>query len=169
MSIKRVMKSKQFWLSVGLLLAMVPLIIIGCGSSGEYDSPPASLSSGVLIEPSTLKTWIDAGYVNSSGFNKVVIIEAGFSNASYNTSHIKGALYVDRWDIVETRLEGLAFAPQLVCSGSKMDALIRKLGIDDNTTIVFTMGDGTNVLAATRAYFTFRYWGFPKGKLKFAG
>jgi thiosulfate/3-mercaptopyruvate sulfurtransferase len=52
-----------------------------------------------------------------------------------------------------------------------MDALIQKYGIDKNTTIVFT-GGGTAapnagaVLQVTRAYWTFRYWGFPKEKLK---
>lgn len=157
--------TKRVWLLLGFILVALPLSFHGCGTT--YDEPSSSLSSEVLIEPSTLKTWIDAGYVNNSGFNKVVIIEAGFSNTSYNTSHIKGAVYVDRNDITETRLEGLAFVPQMVCSGLKMDQVIKKAGIDGNTTIVFTMGDGTSVLAATRAYSTFRYWGFPKEKLKF--
>jgi 3-mercaptopyruvate sulfurtransferase SseA len=55
--------------------------------------------------------------------------------------------------------------------GQHMDALVQRYGIDKNTTIVFTTGTtGTRsagtVLSATRAYWTFRYWGFPKEKLK---
>jgi 3-mercaptopyruvate sulfurtransferase SseA len=57
----------------------------------------------------------------------------------------------------------------MVPDGPHMDALIQQYGIDKNTTIVFTTGgsaSASTVLSATRAYFTFRYWGFPKEKLK---
>jgi 3-mercaptopyruvate sulfurtransferase SseA len=51
-----------------------------------------------------------------------------------------------------------------------MDTLVQKYGIDKNTTIVFTSGAASpgagSVLNATRAYWMFRYWGFPKEKLK---
>ena len=51
----------------------------------------------------------------------------------------------------------------MVLSGATMDTLVKKYGIDNNTTIVFT---GGSILHATRAYWTFRYWGFQKDKLK---
>jgi 3-mercaptopyruvate sulfurtransferase SseA len=44
-----------------------------------------------------------------------------------------------------------------------MDDLVQRYGIDGNTTVVFT---GSSLVNATRAYFTFRYWGFPKSRLK---
>jgi 3-mercaptopyruvate sulfurtransferase SseA len=52
----------------------------------------------------------------------------------------------------------------MVPNGSQMDALIQKTGIDRNTTIVFTTSG--SILGAARAYFTFRYWGFPRERLK---
>jgi len=44
-----------------------------------------------------------------------------------------------------------------------MDAIIKKAGIDANTTIVCT---SSSLPSATRLYTTFRYWGFPKERLK---
>jgi 3-mercaptopyruvate sulfurtransferase SseA len=60
----------------------------------------------------------------------------------------------------------------MVAEGARIDALVQKYGIDKNTTIVFTGGGSATpnagaVLQVTRAYWTFRYWGFPKEKLKF--
>jgi 3-mercaptopyruvate sulfurtransferase SseA len=46
-----------------------------------------------------------------------------------------------------------------------MDSLIQKAGIDANTTIVMT-SSGNNTINLTRPYATFRYWGFPKSRLK---
>jgi 3-mercaptopyruvate sulfurtransferase SseA len=47
-----------------------------------------------------------------------------------------------------------------------MDALIQRCGIDKNTTVVFTASSFDPVYNATRAYATFRYWGFAKERLK---
>ena len=154
-----------------LFLIAVPLSFNSCAS--KYDEPPASLSPDVLIEPSTLAAWIDAGYVNNSGYNKVVIIEVNTVTSGvsgYNTSHIRGAVVLDRTELLATRVEGLAPAVTMVCNGTKMDQIIKSFGIDQNTTIVFTTSDvtsgGGSILFASRGYFTFRYWGFPKEKLK---
>ena len=56
----------------------------------------------------------------------------------------------------------------MVPSGTKTDALIQKLGIDANTTIVFTSSEAEvgSPWNLTRGYATFRYWGFPKNRLK---
>jgi 3-mercaptopyruvate sulfurtransferase SseA len=58
----------------------------------------------------------------------------------------------------------------MVIDGTRMNTLVRKYGIDGKTTVVFTGGTGTgsagNYLNVTRAYWTFRYWGFPKERLK---
>jgi 3-mercaptopyruvate sulfurtransferase SseA len=48
-----------------------------------------------------------------------------------------------------------------------MDDLIQRTGIDANTVIVFTTSPGNfNMMNLGRAYFNFRYWGFPKERLR---
>ncbi|MBP1728743.1 MAG: Rhodanese domain protein, partial [Deltaproteobacteria bacterium] len=84
----------------------------------------------------------------------------------YERGHIPGAIYVDPAEIVQTRIEAVAASSTMVADGSKMDALIQRCGIDKNTTIVFTASSFDPVYNATRGYATFRYWGFPKERLK---
>jgi thiosulfate/3-mercaptopyruvate sulfurtransferase len=79
---------------------------------------------------------------------------------------IPSAIYVDPAEIVQTRIEGVAASSTMVADGSKMDALIQRCGIDKNTTIVFTASSFDPVYNPTRAYATFRYWGFPRERLK---
>jgi 3-mercaptopyruvate sulfurtransferase SseA len=107
--------------------------------------------------------------VNSTGYDKVVILDVT-SLATYTAGHIPGAQFVNSNDIYQIRQEGPATDINMSLDGPHMDALIQKYGIDQDTTIVFTSGAAApgagSVLSATRAYFTFRYWGFPKEKLK---
>ncbi len=151
-------------LTIVLLIAgaLVPYLTFwGCGSGG-YDSPTAA-SSPALLPPETLKSWIDGGKVNSEGYDRVVILD--ISNAGYGTTgHIPGAQSVNSaTELMQTRIEGVAPSVNMVADGSRMDALIQRTGITANTTIVFT---SSSLMQATRAYFTFRYWGFPKECLK---
>jgi len=151
-----------------MTLLAVPLLINSC-STTSYDTPITSQTSATLIEPETLKAWIDSGIVNSTGFDKVIILDVT-SLATYTAGHIPGALFVNSGDIAQTRTEGPAADITMVLDGTHMDALVQKYGIDKNTTIVFTSGAASpgagSVLTATRSYWIFRYWGFPKEKLK---
>ncbi|MBE0603639.1 MAG: hypothetical protein IH611_08425, partial [Deltaproteobacteria bacterium] len=151
-------------ISVLLLVgALVPYFTFwGCGSGG-YDEPSATAAS-TLLTPETLASWINSGKVNSTGYERVVLVDVT-TPASYNAGHIPGAQCLDSGtELMQTRIEGVAPSVNMVPEGSRMDALIQRLGIDANTTIVFT--SKTSILSATRAYFTFRYWGFPKERLK---
>jgi 3-mercaptopyruvate sulfurtransferase SseA len=116
-----------------------------------------------------LKGWIDAGKVNGTGYDRVVILDVN-SIANYSAGHVPGAQFVDSNDIYQIRREGPASDINMVPDGTRMNALVRKYGIDGKTTIVFTGGSGagsaSNYLAVTRAYWTFRYWGFAKERLK---
>jgi 3-mercaptopyruvate sulfurtransferase SseA len=105
--------------------------------------------------------------VNGTGPDRVVILDVQ-SAATYSTAHIPGALQVTDTDLYQVRQEGPAKDVNMVLDGAAMDALVQKYGIDNNTTIVFTGGSGAGSipLAVTRAYWTFRYWGFPKSMLK---
>ena len=68
-----------------------------------------------------------------------------------------------------TREEGLGPATVMMLAGPQMDALVQKLGIDGSTTVVFTHPKGSTDsehLQPAVAYWTFRYWGFPRERVK---
>ncbi len=154
--------------AMSLFLPLIPLSMNSCSTS-SFDTPVTTGTSSTLLPPETLKAWIDAGIVNSTGFDRVVILDIT-SLGTYTAGHIPGAQFVNSNDINQIRQEGGATDINMVLDGPHMDALIQKNGIDKNTTIVFTSGaatpSGSTVLNATRAYWIFRYWGFAKEKLK---
>jgi 3-mercaptopyruvate sulfurtransferase SseA len=172
MSEKMMNKSRLILVSLLGILAMAGLTIWGCGTSG-YDNPTTGAvttkTATALIQASDLKQWLDAGLVNKAGgFDRVVIVEVG-TETNYNGAHIPGAQYASLTnDLMENRYEGPMLAGQMVLSGARMDSLIQKLGIDANTTIVFTSSEAEvgSPWNLTRGYATFRYWGFPKNRLK---
>jgi thiosulfate/3-mercaptopyruvate sulfurtransferase len=155
------------WLYLALLMSLlaVSLLINSCGTT-TYDTPTTSQTSATLIAPETLKSWIDSGVVNGTGYDRVIILDVVSSLATYTAGHIPAAQFLNQSDLFQVRQEGPATDFNMVIDGPHMDALIQKYGIDKNTTIVFT-GSAASVLYITRSYWTFRYWGFPKEKLKF--
>ncbi|ABQ24666.1 selenite/tellurite reduction operon rhodanese-like protein ExtH [Geotalea uraniireducens] len=174
--------AKQVWRKGRIVLAgicgVVALTLLamwGCGTSG-YDNPSAAVvttkTATALIQAADLKRWADAGLVNKAGgYDRVVILEVTTNTNNYNGEHIPGAISVNRaTDIAVQRVEGPALTGDLVADGKMMDALIQRCGIDQNTTIVFTTSEAEmnadNHYNLTRGYATFRYWGFPKERLK---
>jgi len=169
MSEKLMKKSRTVVAALLGTMALVATTMWGCGTSG-YDNPDDAITTTktatALVEPQTLKQWMNEGKVNGTGTDRVVIIDAS-TPAQYAAAHIPGALFLDKDnELVQTRLEGIAAAAGMVPDGARMDAYIQRLGIDKNTTVVFTTNQANPVIWATRAYFTFRYWGFPKERLK---
>jgi 3-mercaptopyruvate sulfurtransferase SseA len=151
------------------LLFLVPFSMNSCSTS-NYDTPLTAQTPSPLLSPETLNLWMASGIVNSTGYDRVVILDVT-SLATYNAGHIPGAQFMSSGDLYQNRQEGPAVDVNMSIDGPHMDALVQRYGIDENTTIVFTTGTtGTRsagtVLSATRAYWTFRYWGFPKEKLK---
>jgi thiosulfate/3-mercaptopyruvate sulfurtransferase len=168
--IKKIMTPGSMLLIAALLgvIAVGSLAIWGCGSDGTSGYDPAvttTKTATALIEPETLKQWMDEGKVNGDIGDRVVILQVATS-AQYQTGHIPGAQLFDSSGLFQTRLEGLAAAAGMVLDGQRMDSIIQRCGIDNNTTIVFTASTTGSILYATREYFTFRYWGFPKERLK---
>ncbi|OGW32657.1 MAG: hypothetical protein A2X58_06880 [Nitrospirae bacterium GWC2_56_14] len=143
-----------------LAVFIAALFFVSCGS--DYEKPSTTQTGSPLTAASTLKLWIDSGNVNGTGYDRVVILDVT-PYATYTAGHVPGALFVDSNDISQTRTEGVAASTNEVLDGSRMDDLVQRYGIDGNTTVVFT---GSSLVNATRAYFTFRYWGFPKSRLK---
>lgn len=158
------------WALIFLTLCL-PLLTIAVNScsTNSFNTPITPQTTSTLIAPETLKAWMDSGAVNSTGFDKVVILDVT-SLGTYTAGHIPGAQFLNSSDLLQTRQEGPAADINMSPDGPHMDAVIQKYGIDTTTTIVFTSGGASpsanSVLNATRAYWTFRYWGFPKGKLK---
>lgn len=162
---------------VGVFAAAM-LALGGCGGSGDndngnYTDPTASITTTktatALIEPATLKQWIDEGKVNNTdpaSRDRVVIVTVA-TPAQYAAQHIPRAQLLNAsTELLMTRMEGVGTIGTMVLDGPSIDALVRRMGIDANTTVVFVASKGQNALNATRAYFTFRYWGFPKERLK---
>lgn len=188
--------AKQAWrkgriILSGMLgvLALTMLTIWGCGGGGgkSYDNPASSAvttqTASALINAATLKGWVDAGLVNkaSGSYDRVVILDvSGNPTATstddttnvYNTvGHIPGAQLISGGSnaFQAVRAEGpLSATGSMVCTGATIDSIIQNAGIDRNTTIVLTSNAAsvTGAINATRAYTTFRYWGFPKNRLK---
>jgi len=181
------MSEKMMKKSKGLIAALLGTVMIaaltiwGCGTS-SYDNP---VSDGVnaavttktataLITAADLKGWMDAGLVNKAGgYDRVVILDvtanaADGTNKFNSVGHIPGAYLVPEGNAYfqATRAEGpLSATGAMVCTGTVMDTLIQNAGIDAYTTIVLTTNSGS-ALDLTRPYATFRYWGFPKNRIK---
>jgi 3-mercaptopyruvate sulfurtransferase SseA len=168
MTLRRIHGGKLAALVIVLLFAAVPLFLQSCGSGG-YSNPRSEVaSSSVLIDPTTLNNWITNGYdTDSSGFNKMVVLDvASVTGAtSYTTSgHVQNAFLLDTaTDLTTTRSDGVSDTITMVATRTMMDNLIQRTGIDENTVVVIT---GDSLLNMGAAYFGFRYWGFPKNRLK---
>lgn len=167
---------KSRWTRRAVLVAggLAILGLWGCGKTlTGFDDPNATITTtltpNALIEAATLKQWMDEGKVNNpdaSTRDRVVILDVA-TPTQYATNHIPGALLMNAsTELNMTRLEGLAAISTMVPDGPSMDAVIQRSCIDEHTTIVLTAAAGQNYLNAARAYFHFRYWGFPKERLK---
>ena len=178
----------------GLLgVAMLTLVgMWGCGTDGynnPSDSAVTTKTATALIQASDLKEWMDAGLVNKAGgYDRVVILDVSADATDnrgtvadttddvkynlYNTvGHIPGAQLISAGSnaFKAERAEGpLSKNGEMVATGETIDALIQNAGIDGNTTIVLTSNaaNATGAINVARAYTTFRYWGFPKNRLK---
>lgn len=165
----KALKRGKHWLPVLLLFALLPLMLVSCGGGGgggvTPPPPPTTLSNPSLLSVEKLKSWIDNGNVDGQG-HPVVILDTSFGGSArtdYDAGHIPGAHYVDfATELVKTRTDGVFDVPLMVPDGPQFDAHIQKYGIDDNTTVVFT---GHHAYWTARAYFTYRYWGFPQNHL----
>lgn len=126
------------------------------------DPSPVVPAGSVLIDADTLNDWIVAGQLNNGGADEIVILDV--NNA--DTDHIEGAqLWNYGSSLTMTRTEGPADASTSVLDAASMNALLDTFGIDADTTIVLTSGS-SQPFRISRAYFTLRYWGFPKERIK---
>lgn len=163
------LSKRKYWLPLLLLSMLTPLLLVSCGGDGGGGfippPPPTTLSNPSLLSVEKLKSWIDAGYDDGSG-NPVVVLDTSFGGSArtdYDAGHIPGAYYVNfASELVQTRSDGVTEAALQIVNGTTFDSHIQKYGIDGNTRVVFT---GHHIYWTTRAYWTYRYWGFPQDHL----
>ncbi len=159
-------------------LAAAALGAWSCGGSAgttSYSSPITTTSTpGAIIDAGTLAKWMDEGKVNApfGTADRVVIVSVATSANFTSTTkkHIAEAVLLDYPnELTMTREEGLGPAGTMMLSGPRMDALVQKLGIDGATTVVLTIPRGStdnDTYQLSVAYWTFRYWGFSRERVK---
>jgi 3-mercaptopyruvate sulfurtransferase SseA len=137
------------------------LLFIACGG-GQYSDPEVGVE--VMISPQTLNSWLTDGYgQDAAGYRKIVVLDVN-STVNYELGHVPGAYHLNTAaDLSATRSDGVADTRSMVATKAQMDDLIQRTGIDENTVVIIT---GTNMMEIGRAYFNFRYWGFPRSRLR---
>jgi 3-mercaptopyruvate sulfurtransferase SseA len=164
--------------ALGLALTALALASVGCGGSAgttSYANPiTTTQTSGAIIDAATLGSWADEGKINAplgTADRVVVVSVASLANFTSTTKkHIPDAVLLDSGtDLYLTREEGLGPNAQMMLAGPQMNALVQKLGIDGSTTVVLTIprgsADGDHYVQSV-AYWTFRYWGFARERVK---
>jgi 3-mercaptopyruvate sulfurtransferase SseA len=160
------------------LAGALALAAWGCGGSAgttSYANPVTTTqTASAVIDAATLAKWTDEGKVNAplGSADRVVIVSvatvANFTSAT--KKHIPDAVLLDYPnELTMTREEGLGPAGTMMLSGPRMDALVQKLGIDGSTTVVLTIPRGStdsDIYQQSVAYWTFRYWGFSRDRVK---
>jgi 3-mercaptopyruvate sulfurtransferase SseA len=149
-------------LFAALSLVFVPLFFFGCGGD-EYDDPRAEVGS-VMVSTAAVNNWVTSGYgADSFGYNKMVVLSVD-SQSGYAAGHVPGAYLLDTGvDLSATRSDGIADTVSQVATKAQMDDLIHRTGIDESTVVVIT---GSGMMTNGRAYYNFRYWGFPRERLR---
>ena len=180
MSGKMMKKSRLLITTLSGTVVIAALTMWGCGTKG-YDDVTAeqktaleaavtTTKSPAIIDATTLKGWIDEGKLNAAFGSKdrvVVVSTSTFANWSTTTKgHIPGAVRLDTTETAQSRIEGLALAATMMPDGSMMDGIIKRMGIDANTTIVFSLPKNSSIYDQSVPFWNFRYWGFPRERLK---
>jgi len=149
----------------------------GCsGTAGTtgYDNPVSSTLTPAIIDARTLIKWADEGKINAPfGTTDRVVVVSVTTRANFTSptkKHIPDSVMLDySAELTMTREEGLGPAGTMMIAGPQMDALVKRLGIDDHTTIVLTIpkasSDG-DIYQISVAFWTFRYWGFARSRVK---
>ena len=162
------------------LLAAALMAMAGSwGCSGEagttgYDNPVSTTLSPPIIDARTLITWADEGKINAPfGTADRVVLVSVTTRANFTSptkKHIPDSVMLDySAELTMTREEGLGPSGTMMLAGPQMDALVKRLGIDDHTTIVLTVPKATTdseLYQLSVAYWTFRYWGFARSRVK---
>ena len=165
-------KSLSISLVSVLMILTVSLFLFSCAkdydTSDEIAAERGDPKVDVMLEPSVLYNWVTDGYPGDDnyGLNKMVILFVGTQD-QYDAGHIPGSQLVTYGDIKAKRSDGVSMTIDMVATKAQMDAVIQRTGIDGGTLIVITgPSSDFSFMNTARAYFNFRYWGFPRSKLR---
>lgn len=169
--LQRLMSRRSFLLGVVGVVMSTMLTLWGCGGGGgtsSYSQSVTTTSAPAIIDAATLKKWIDEGKLNAPFGTKdrVVVVSPSTTAFWTNKGHIPGAVRWDTNEFAMTRVEGLAAAGNMMPTGSMMDAIIQRLGIDSNTTIVVSLPKNSTLYYQSLVYWDLRYWGFARNRIK---
>ena len=169
--LQRLMSRRSFLLGVVGVVMSTMLTLWGCGGGGgtsSYSQSVTTTSAPAIIDAATLKKWIDEGKLNAPFGTKdrVVVVSPSTTADWTNKGHIPGAVRWDTNEFAMTRVEGLAAAGNMMPTGSMMDAIIQRLGIDSNTTIVVSLPKNSTLYYQSLVYWDLRYWGFARNRIK---
>ncbi len=152
----------------------------GCTGGSYEDAKAKAAASSILVTPDALHQWLTQGYgTDSFGYARLVVLDVS-SSSGYAAGHIPGSFNLDTaTDVTVSRSDGIGGtyaytdtngtsyadvnAPAEVATRDMMNAVIQRTGIDRSTVVVLV---GDTLLNAGLAYFDFRYWGFPKERLR---
>ena len=124
-----------------------------------------NLVPDVMISPETLNSWLTMGYgVDTFGYYRMVVLAVD-SAEGYRQGHVPGAYLLEEGpaDLWSERSNGISVNSFQVPTRDQMDEIIRRTNIDSDSIIIIT---GRSMTGIGRAYFNFRYWGFPRQQLK---
>jgi len=117
----------------------------------------------VMITPKTLHSWLTMGYgFDTFGYYRMVILDVD-TREGYRQGHAPGAYLLEDTDLWATRSNSISVDRFQVPTQAQMDAVIRRTNIDNDAIVIIT---GSTMTGIGRAYFNFRYWGFPRQQLK---
>jgi 3-mercaptopyruvate sulfurtransferase SseA len=163
-------------LAAAVALTALALAAGSCGGSAGttgYTNPiTTTQTASAIVDAATLAKWTDEGKVNAPlGTADRVVVVSVTTPASFTTrKHLPDAVLLDSsTELSMVREEGLGPAGNMMLGGPQIDALVQKFGIDGSTTIVLTHPRGSTDsehLQPAVAYWTFRYWGFPRERVK---
>ena len=136
----------------------------------EPEKPDPTATENALIEPATYKEWYDAGIVNTDDPYEDRVTTIRVDTDGYDGGHVPGAVKWASADnegpaaLTEAREEGLAKNTKtMIIRGSVVDEIIQGAGVGPNTVVVLT---GAAPMRIARAYWTLRFWGFPRERVK---
>lgn len=169
------------WKAVFLSLVLLgALAHQGCDGKAFEDVRERAAVSSILVSPATLASWLGEGYgTDAFGYRKLVVLDVSAAS-SYTAGHVPGAFHLDAaTELSASRSDGIGGtysytdtnsvvwtelnSPTEVVSSDVMNAVIRRTGIDRNTVVALV---GDSLFNVSLAYFNFRYWGFPKERMR---
>ncbi len=134
------------------LSILVMALVVGCVAPV---APAPAQQAPADSEPARSEALVDTHWV-AENLNRpgVRLIDVSSKPEVYAEGHIPGAVYVN-WQDDLTNPE--APVKGQIVTAAQLEALLGRLGIDNQTTIV--LYDDTNSLFATRAFWTLQYYG----------